>query len=178
VAWKMIHLAGDAVETHAHLQADVTDFDHALVSADHTASGLTAGHVLRASSATAFGFVEDSRTLTMGRAGTIPAATANDQADFLVVVPWNLTLTALRVSCATKPSSDTTVALRRSTDGGNSFSSVSGFTVSITAAGTSKTGSATPTASDVSAGDVLSFSVTVGGGTGTNVMLEVIGRLR
>jgi len=104
MAWKKILLSGDTVETHAHIQSDITDFDHALVSADHIASGLTAGHVLRASSATAFGFSEDSRTLTMGRAGTIPAATANDQADFLVVVPWNMTLTALRVSCATKPS--------------------------------------------------------------------------
>lgn len=56
MAWKKLLYDSDPVPTHAHLQADVTDFDHALVGADHTASGLTAGHVLTATGASSFGF--------------------------------------------------------------------------------------------------------------------------
>jgi hypothetical protein len=56
MAWKKLLYADDTVPTHAHLQADVTDFDHGLVSADHTASGLTAGHVMTALTATTFDF--------------------------------------------------------------------------------------------------------------------------
>jgi len=56
MAWKKILLSGDTVETHAHLQSDITDFDHGLVSADHTVSGLTIGHVLTATGATSFAF--------------------------------------------------------------------------------------------------------------------------
>lgn len=56
MAWKKLLYSDDPVPTHAHLQADVTDFDHVLVSADHTASGLTPGDVLTATGASTFAF--------------------------------------------------------------------------------------------------------------------------
>lgn len=115
--------------------------------------------------------------LVMGRAGTIPASTANDQADAYVVVPFDLTLLRLKVTCVTKPSGDTTIQVRRSTDSGNSFSNAFG-TVVITASGTAKMFTSDPANLDVSEGDVLNFSITGGGGSGTNVLVTVIGHKR
>ncbi len=120
---------------------------------------------------------DEQHALVMGKAGTIPASTANDQADFLVMVPFDMTLKTIRASVTAKPGSDTTVQIRRSTDSGNSFSNAFG-TVTVTAAGTAKAFSAGPADLDVSAGDVLNFSITGGGGSGTNLLVAVIGTAR
>ncbi len=112
--------------------------------------------------------------LMMGRAGTIPAATADDQADFYVVVPFNILLKRIKTSVVSKPSGDTTVQIRRSTDSGNSFSNAFGTCV-ITAAGTPKVHTSDPADLSVNEGDVLNFSITGGGSDGTNLVVQVIG---
>lgn len=116
---------------------------------------------------------------SLGKAGTIPAATTNDTADFTFALPYNMTGKRLKVTCLTKPSGDTTLQLRRSTNSGETFSDVSGWTVVITAAGNAKMFTSDPTdATDWAEGDVFNFSITGGGGDGTNVVLEVIGATR
>ena len=118
---------------------------------------------------------DEEHALVMGRAGTIPAATANDQADFLVIVPFNMSLRRLKATALTAPSGNTTFQIRRSTDSGGSFSNAFG-TVTISAS--AKVGTADPGDLDVNEGDVLNFSVTVGGGSGTNCAVFVVGARR
>jgi len=120
---------------------------------------------------------EDEHALICGKAGAIPSATANDQADFLVVVPFNMTWKRIKVSVLTKPSSDTTIQIRRSTNSGESFSNAFG-TCTVTASGNAKAFSSDPSDLDVDEGDVLNFSITGGGGDGTNILVEVIGVAR
>jgi hypothetical protein len=115
--------------------------------------------------------------LAMGQAGDIPAATTDDTADFYVTVPFDMTLLRLVGVVKTKPTSDTTIQIRRSTDDGNSFSNAFG-TVVITAAGSAKSFSSDPTDLDVDEGDVMNYSITVGGGDGTNLLVETIGVAR
>lgn len=117
--------------------------------------------------------------LIVGRAAAIPASATNVQHnDFHLVVPFDLTLRRLRVACLTKPSTDTTLTLRRSTDSGATWADVSGWTVTITSSGSAVAFSADPTDLDVVEGDVLGFRVSTGGGSGTNVILEIIGSVR
>lgn len=113
--------------------------------------------------------------LMMGRAGAIPAATSADAADFLVIVPFNITALRLKATAKTAPTSATTMQIRRSTDGGDSFSDAFG-TVQLGA--NSKDGVSDPANLDLNEGDVLQFSVTVGGGSGTNLAVMVVGKAR
>jgi hypothetical protein len=117
----------------------------------------------------------DAPALMLGKAGTIPASPSADVADFLVVVPYNMTLDRLKATAKTAPVSTTTAQLRRSTNGGVSFSD---FLGAVSIAAGDLVGSADPADADVSEGDVLQFSVTAGGGAGTNLMIQVIGRRR
>jgi hypothetical protein len=113
------------------------------------------------------------QAMVMGVAGTLPAAAAADCADFLMIVPFGITLLRLKATVKTAVSSATTIQIRRSTDNGATFANYFG-TVQI--AQNAKTGVAAPVAAAVSEGDVLNFSITVGGGSGTNLMVEAIGR--
>ena len=115
--------------------------------------------------------------LAIGQAGAIPSATTNDVADFLLTVPYDMTLLRIVGTVKTKPTSNTTFQVRRSTNDGDTFSNAFG-TVVITAAGNARSFSANPADLDVDEGDVLNYSVTVGGGDGTNALVEIIGVAR
>lgn len=108
----------------------------------------------------------------MGKAGAIPAATVNDQADFLLILPFAMTLRRLKATAKTAPTSNTTIQVRRSTDSGGSFVNYFG-TVTINA--TTKVGIADPVDASVNEGDILNFSITVGGGSGADLLVQVIG---
>lgn len=111
--------------------------------------------------------------LILGLAGTIPAAAAADKADFYVTVPFALTLTNLKAVAKTAPSATTTFQIRRSVDGGTSFSDAFG-TVSLASV---RTGVANPADLAVNENDILNFSVTVGNGTGADLLIEAIGKV-
>lgn len=111
--------------------------------------------------------------LIMGLVGTIPAATVNEAADFYLTVPVAMTLEKLKAVAKTAPGVTTTFQVRRSTNGGTSFTNAFG-TVSLASA---RTGVANPADLAVSEGDVLNFSVTVGNGTGADLLIEVIGKV-
>ncbi len=119
----------------------------------------------------------EEHSLILGQSGTIPAATTNDVADFLVTIPFDMTLTRIKGVVKTKPSSNTTFQIRRSTNDGDTFANFFG-TVVITAAGAAKSFSADPADLDVNEGDVFNYSVTVGGGDGSNALVEIIGVAR
>ena len=111
--------------------------------------------------------------LIMGLAGTIPAATSNEAADFYLTVPLGMTLENLKAVAKTAPGVTTTLQIRRSTNGGTSFSNAFG-TVSLASA---RTGTSNPSDLAVSEDDVLNFSVTVGDGTGADLLIEVVGKV-
>jgi len=111
--------------------------------------------------------------LALGVAGTVPAATADDKSDFIVVVPFDLTLKRMKAAMKTTPSSTTTIQLRKSVDSGSNWTSISGWTVTVNSA--AYVGTSDPTDIDLDEGDLLGFSITAGGGSGTNLMVEVIG---
>lgn len=111
--------------------------------------------------------------LIMGLAGTIPAATTNEAADFYLTVPLGMTLENLKAVAKTAPGVTTTLQIRRSTNGGTSFSNAFG-TVSLSSV---RTGTASPADLAVSEGDVLNFSVTVGDGSGADLLIEVVGKV-
>ncbi len=113
--------------------------------------------------------------LVMGVAGTPPASPAADAADFLVIVPFNMTLTRLKATMETAPSADLTVQIRRSTDNGVTFGD---FLGTVTVSNGAKVGTADPANSDVSEGDILNCSVTAGGNSGSNLAVFVIGQVR
>lgn len=110
--------------------------------------------------------------LSLGVAGTIPASAAADTSDFFIIVPCAMTITRLKAVCKTAPSSNTTIQLRKSTDSGSTWADVTGFSVTVNAS--ALVGTADPTDTTVNEGDLLGFSVTAGGGSGTNLMLEVV----
>ena len=118
---------------------------------------------------------DEEHALVMGYAGTPPAATTNDIADFYVIVPFNVTLTRLKATMKTAPGANVTYQIRCSVDSGGSFSNAFG-TVTINSA--AKVGIADPADLNVNEGDVLNFSVTVGGGTGTNPAIFVVAKAR
>lgn len=111
--------------------------------------------------------------LIMGLAGTIPAATANDQANFYLTVPIALTLEKIKAIAKTAPGATTTFQIRRSTDSGSSFSNAFG-TVTLSSV---RTGASDPSDLAVAEDDVLNFSVTVGNGSGADLLIELIGRI-
>ena len=115
---------------------------------------------------------DEEHALVMGVAGTQPAATANDVADFYVIVPFGMSLKRLKATMKTAPSANTTFQVRRSVDSGASFSNAFG---TVTINSSAKVGTADPGDLAVNEGDVLNFSVTVGGGSGTNPAVFVIG---
>jgi len=122
--------------------------------------------------------VAHQAALTMGVAGTIPAAAA-DLADFYVVVPFNMTAMRLKLVSKTAPTALTTVRVRRGVPSAGlvTFSDLSAtFEASIAA--NQKYVAADPVDVTLSEGDVLNFSITVGGGSGTNLMVEVVGKMR
>jgi len=110
--------------------------------------------------------------LVMGVAGTLASATAADQADFLIFVPFDMTLKRLKASVKVAPSSSTTFQIRRSTDSGGTFSNAFGTVVISSSA---KVGVADPADLNVDEGDLLNFSITVGGGSGENAAIHVLG---
>lgn len=111
--------------------------------------------------------------LVIGLAGEIPSATADDQADFYMVVPFDMVVKRLKATAATAPSTNTELTLRRSTDNGATFSTVTGRTVTINNG--DHLGENDVTDQNVNQGDILNFSVTSGGGSGENLALFVIG---
>ena len=118
--------------------------------------------------------------LMMGRAGTIPASAAADQADFLVIVPFNMTLKTVQASALTAPTSSTTVRVRKATPSGGlvTFSDLSATFEATISANQKISALGNPSDVDVAAGDVLNFSITAGGGSGANIMVSVVGTAR
>ena len=108
------------------------------------------------------------RALTMGKAGTISATDA-DAADFLLVVPFAMTLKRIKCSRKTHGSAASVVQIRRSTDNGASFSNAFG---TATFGSSSLVATGDPADLAVSEGDVLNFSVSTGGGT--NLLVELV----
>ncbi len=118
---------------------------------------------------------DEEHALVMGLAGTPPAATTNDVADFYLILPFNMTLTRLKATMKTAPSGNTTYQVRRSIDAGASFANAFG---AVTVNASAKVGTADPADLDVNEGDVLNFSVTVGGGSGSNPAVFAVGKAR
>ncbi len=116
--------------------------------------------------------INTERALTMGLAGTV-AATATDTADFLMVVPFNMTLRRIKASAKTAPTGAMAVQIRRSTDAGATYANAFG-TVTFTA--NTRTAASDPADLDVNEGDVLNFSVSTG--SGSNLMVELVGVAR
>ena len=113
--------------------------------------------------------------LVLGAAGTMPSATTSDIADFFLIVPFDMTLKRLKASLSTAPSSNTTFQMRRSVNSGSTFANAFGTVVINSSA---FVGTADPADLNVDEGDVLNVSVTVGGGSGDNLALHVIGVAR
>ncbi len=116
--------------------------------------------------------------LTLGVAGTIPAVSAN-VADFPVVVPFNMTAMRLKLISKTAPTALTTVRVRRGVPSAGlvTFSDLSAtFEASIAA--NQQYVATDPADVTLTEGDILNFSITVGGGSGTNLLVEVIGQMR
>jgi hypothetical protein len=128
----------------------------------------------RSGGGTAGATVSAERALSMGLGGTVPA-TAADTADFVVQVPFNMTLKRLKVTAKTAPGGAMAVQLRRSTNATTpSYSNVSGFVATFTASQSSAV--VDPADVDVNEGDLLNFSVSTGGGQ--NLLVEAIGVTR
>ena len=81
-----------------------------------------------------------------------------------------MTLTNLKAVAKTAPGATTTMQIRRSTNSGASFVNAFG-TVTLSSV---KTGTANPADLAVDEDDILNFSVTVGNGTGADLLIEVI----
>lgn len=116
------------------------------------------------------------RALVLGKAGTI-AATDADAADFPFVVPFNMTLMKMKVTMKTAPSGAMVVQLRKAAatiTTAPTYSDVSGFSVTFSASNVLAI--ADPTDADVGEGDFLNFSCTTG--SGTNLLLALVGKLR
>jgi len=113
------------------------------------------------------------QSMVAGRAGTVPAALANDVADFLVVVPFNITLFRLKATMLTAPAVPTTIQIRRSTNSGASFADAFGI---VTIAAAAKVGTSAPSQLAVNEGDIMNISIAAGGGSGTNLAVFMIGR--
>lgn len=110
----------------------------------------------------------------LGIAGAI-AATETDQADFLVVVPFNMTLRRMKVSVAAAVAGAMVVQLRRSTTvNPQTYSNVTGFSVTFSSGQFVQT--VDPTDVDVNEGDVLNVSCTTG--SGSNLLVAAIGVVR
>ena len=185
-----MRLEGDAVVSHALLDGDVhpdtvaeTPEDGDLIVGRTTPSRWTVldkgddGTVLYMGATYPFwGTLPDAEhALVMGLAGAPPTATSNDVADFYVIVPFNMTLTRLKATMKTVPSTNTTFQVRRSVDSGASFADAFG---TVTVDASAYVGTADPGDLDVNEGDVLNFSVTVGGGSGANAAIFVVGKAR
>jgi len=115
---------------------------------------------------------DEEHAIVMGYAGTIPGATAVDTADFAVPVPFNMTLKRIKAQSKIDVTSNTTMQIRKSTNQGDSFSN---FLGTVTISANDKQGTGDPSDADVNEGDVLQFSITVGGGSGSNLVIQVIG---
>lgn len=114
------------------------------------------------------------QALVIGVAGNVPAVSA-DVADFLMIVPFPMTLLRLKATVKTAVGADTTFQVRRSTNNGASFSNYFGTVQILNGA---KAGVAAPASQDVNEGDILNLSVTIGGGSGANLALFIVGRRR
>jgi hypothetical protein len=115
-----------------------------------------------------------SRAIVMGLAGVIPASSA-DVADFYVILPFNMTLQRMKVVCKVAPTGAMTVQLRRSTNRTTpSWSDVTGFLATFTSG--QQSAIVDPTDVDVNEDDLLGFSI--GTGSGTNLLLEVVAKSR
>lgn len=123
--------------------------------------------------AVAYETVVPETTFVIGKAGTPDAATANDVADFYFVVPFAVTIKRLKATMKTAPSANTTLQVRKSTDSGASFADVTGATVTVNSS--AKLGTSDPSDFSLSEGDVLNFSITAGGGSGSNLALFLVG---
>lgn len=112
--------------------------------------------------------------IAISKAGVVAAAA--DTADFIQVAALDMKLTRLKATCLTKPSSDATIQIRRSTDSGATFSDAFG-TVAVTSAGAAKIFVSDPADLDIDEGDGFNFSVT-GGADGEDYMIQIIGEMR
>lgn len=116
-----------------------------------------------------------SIAFAIGKVGAIPAAPANDQADFMFPVPYNIIIKQLKAISTVTLTNPVTIQVRHSTDGGISFYDVVGVAVNINAG--SRLGIATVTDYSIVEGEVLNFSIVSGGNTGNNLTLLIIGEL-
>lgn len=170
---------------HNHDAAYVNEADHTKAAHDalnidaDTLDGFDAGVFAPAAhnhdgaySAIGHSHTKQKVAFTLGRAGGIPPAVTNEAADFWFIVPFNTTLEKIKVTSPSGPTALTTFQIRRSTDGGASWANAFG---SVDLAANAETGTADPTDLAVNEGDLLNFSVTVGGGSGTNPLVQVIG---
>lgn len=113
------------------------------------------------------------RAMVLGKAGVIPNS-VTDGADFLIVVPFDSQLRRAWASLGTAPPSAVTVTLRRSVNGGSTFTSVAGY-APVIAAGARVSPVIDPADVNVNQGDVLNFSSSGGGGTvPANLLLEAV----
>jgi hypothetical protein len=116
------------------------------------------------------------RALMLGISGTI-AATETDGADYPIAVPFNLKLTKMKVTLLTEPAGAMVVQLRKAAGPVTTvptYSDVTGFAVTFVASRVYA--EVDPTDVDVSEGDFLNISASTG--SGTNMLVELIGKLR
>jgi hypothetical protein len=119
-------------------------------------------------------WVDAERVLTLGIGGTI-AGTVTDGADFIVQIPFDMTLKRIKATAKGAPTGAMVPQLRRSTNATTpSWADVSGFSVTFVSGQSSAV--ADPTDVNVSEGDLLGLSV--GTGSGSNLLVEVVGKLR
>lgn len=114
------------------------------------------------------------RAITLGISGIVPA-TVTDGADFIVAVPFDMTLLRIKATCKVAPTGAMVPQLRLSTNATSpSWADVSGFAVTFVSGQSSAV--ANPTDVTVSEGNLLGLSV--GTGSGTNLLVEAIGVCR
>jgi hypothetical protein len=118
-----------------------------------------------------------THTFFLGKAGTIPASTAQDQADFLVIVPWDMTMTGVYALALTAPTSQTTARVRVATPSAGlvTFADLSATFNAVIEADQKVSPLGNPADVNVNAGQVLNFSIVGGGGSGTNILVAVLG---
>lgn len=111
--------------------------------------------------------------VALGIGGSIPAPPALEQADFLVPLPFALSLFRLKATMKVPPTANTTFQLRKSADGGVTWANVFG---SVTVLAGQRVGVSAPATTTIAEGELLNFSVTAGDGSGGNATILAIGR--
>ncbi len=119
---------------------------------------------------------QNVRGFTMGKGGSI-SATETNAADYPILVPYDCTLMRMKASLKTAASGAMVVTLRQSAGPittAPSYSDVTGFSATFSTNNVAAV--VDPADVDVSEGDMLNFSCTTG--SGANILLEVVVKLR